>query len=102
VRELGARLVTAQHRALAVRGRRRQLDQLRARDVRGVLEDVAHIVAGDALQDHERVDIAERAGAVAAAASRQERGSDRDGIELELHRILLEVEGPSTSTGPTA
>ena len=51
VRELGARLVAADRRLRAVRGRRRQLHQPRARDVGRVLEDVAHVVALGALQD---------------------------------------------------
>ena len=87
-------VVAAQRLELAVRGGRRELHEPRARDVRGVLEDVAGIVAAWPLKDDERVDRAQGTGgrvvvAVATDAGAhgggQQAEAERDGLHVELH-----------------
>src|SRR5580698_4496141 len=63
---------------------------MRPRDVAGVREDVAVIVARSALQDDQRVDITERSGVVVTTAAHQaahseQRGPDRDALDVLLH-----------------
>ena len=94
-RELGSRFIAADRGQRAVGGWWRQLYKPRTWDVRGVLEDVAAIVALHALQDEQRIHIAEWTVVVVTTAPQpgagDQRESDRDALEL-LHIILLSAE----------
>src|SRR5580704_5009515 len=63
---------------------------MRPRDVAGVREDVAAVIASRSLQDDQRVDITERSTIIVTTAAHQathseQRGPDRDALDVLLH-----------------